>query len=116
MAAPRKRPRDIDEASRAECPFTIRIVDSKEKEQKKKKRRRTEGDEADEADKKTPVQMSPFAPSGKFKTFETMDVHYTVEPAKKWSDMTRYNSFVRTYLNVPSTACLFVAHHHTDAL
>ena len=39
--------------------------------------------------------MSPFAPRGKFKTHQTMDVSYSVEPRKRWLDMTRYNSFVR---------------------
>lgn len=94
MAAARKRPRDgIDEASRAECPFTIRIVDPKERENKKKRRRK---DEDEDANPKIPVQMSPFAPTGKFKTHETMDLHYMAEPSKRWSEMTRYNSFVRT--------------------
>jgi hypothetical protein len=95
MAAPRKRTRDIDEASRAECPFSVRLIDPKDRDQKKKKRRRND-DDADDSHSKIPVQMSPFAPSGKFKSFETMDIHYMVEPSKRWSEMTRYNSFVRT--------------------
>lgn len=95
MASARKRPRAEPEDNRAECPFTIRIVDPKEKEQKKKKRRRTENGDEEDASQKINLQMSPFAPSGKFKTFETMDLHYQVDPAKKWTDMTRYNSFVR---------------------
>jgi len=96
MAAARKRPRpDLDEA-RAECPYSIRLVDPKEKEQKGKKRRKRTEAEEDDGIKKTLPQLSPFSPSGRFKTYETMDVHYVVDPAKQWSDMTRYNSFVRT--------------------
>lgn len=93
MAAARKRPRDIDEASRAECPFVIRLIDPKERDQKKKKRRR-DAEDTEDGTPKIPVQMSPFAPTGKFKTHETMDVHFQVEPTKRWQEMTRYNSFV----------------------
>lgn len=98
MAAPRKRPREIDEASRAECPFQIRLIDQKERDLKKKKRRKD--DDPDDANAKIPVQLSPFAPTGKFKTHETMDIAYAVEPSsanKRWTEMTRYNSFVRMY-------------------
>lgn len=98
MAAARKRPRDgrdaVDEANRAECPFTIRLVDPKERELKKKRRRK---DEEEDPNPKIPVQMSPFAPTGKFKTHETMDIHFMVDPFKRWSEMTRYNSFVRMW-------------------
>lgn len=90
----RPRPEATSEDNRAECPFSIRVVDPKEKEQKKKKRRRTDAEE-EEAAPRMSLQMSPFAPSGKFKTYETMDIYYQVDPAKRWTDMTRYNSFVR---------------------
>lgn len=102
MAAPRKRTREVDEASRAECPFSVRLIDPKDRDQKKKRRRRNEED-GDDSHSKIPVQMSPFAPSGKFKSFETMDIHYVVEPSKRWSEMTRYNSFVRMLLPFPCT-------------
>lgn len=98
MAAPRKRPREFDEASRAECPFTVRLAPSKDRDLKKKKRRKD--DDPDEANPKIPIQLTPFAPTGKFKTHETMDIAYSVEPqsaSKRWSDMTRYNSFVCMY-------------------
>ncbi|KAI7909885.1 hypothetical protein M9X92_011398 [Pyricularia oryzae] len=39
-------------------------------------------------------QLSPFIPSGKFVAYDTMDVSYTVEPAREWKRMTRYNSFI----------------------
>jgi hypothetical protein len=97
MSAARKRPRSEPEDSRAECPFSITTSDPKEKDiSKKKKKRRTGGDD-DESAQRVLLQMSPFTPSGKFKTHETLDLHYRVEPPKRWSDMTRYNSFVRTY-------------------
>ena len=94
MASARKRPRVEPEDNRAECPFSIKIVDPKDKEQKKKKRRRTDGGEEDDGAQRINMQLSPFTPSGKFKTFETLDIHYQVDPAKRWTDMTRYNSFV----------------------
>lgn len=93
MAAARKRPRDVEETNRAECPFSVRLIDPKERDQKKKKRKR-DAEEPDDASSKIPVQISPFAPTGKFKTHETMDIHYQVEPTKRWQEMTRYNSFV----------------------
>ncbi|KAI7910253.1 hypothetical protein M9X92_011213 [Pyricularia oryzae] len=31
---------------------------------------------------------------GKFVAYDTMDVSYTVEPAREWKRMTRYNSFI----------------------
>ncbi|KAK7745348.1 hypothetical protein SLS53_002844 [Cytospora paraplurivora] len=112
MAAPRKRTREIDEASRAECPFSIRLVDPKDNKKKAIKRRRTE-DEGEDGPSKNPVQMSPFAPSGKFRTHETMDVHYMVEPLKRWSEMTRYNSFVLNGSKYFSDNYIFVANEST---
>ncbi|KAK0631882.1 hypothetical protein B0T14DRAFT_14315 [Immersiella caudata] len=109
MASARKRPRVETEDNRAECPFSIKIVDPKDKEQKKKKRRRTDNGEDDDANTKVNLQMSPFAPSGKFKTHETMDLHYQVEPAKKWTDMTRYNSFVLNGVKYFSEGFIYVA-------
>ncbi|KAL2200050.1 hypothetical protein P885DRAFT_30416 [Corynascus similis CBS 632.67] len=109
MASARKRPRAEPEDNRAECPFTIKIVDPKDKEQKKKKRRRTEnGDEEDTA-QRINLQMSPFAPSGKFKTHETMDLFYQVDPPKRWTDMTRYNSFVLNGIKYFSEGFIYVA-------
>jgi hypothetical protein len=97
----RKRPRQPEPAeqssaqdNKAECPFSAFVVTDKEKDQKNKKRRRTAGGD-DEP--KILSQPAPFSPSGAFKTHETMDVHYKVEPSKRWTDMTRYNSFVRTF-------------------
>lgn len=107
MASARKRPRTEPEDNRAECPFTIKIFDPKEKEQKKKKRRRTEQGEEEDPSQRILPQLSPFAPCGKFKTHETMDLYYQVDPPKKWTDMTRYNSFVREcnqYAHAPSLA------------
>ncbi|KAK2610979.1 hypothetical protein N8I77_004363 [Diaporthe amygdali] len=112
MAAPRKRTREVDEASRAECPFSVRLIDPKDRDQKKKRRRRNEED-GDDSHSKIPVQMSPFAPSGKFKSFETMDIHYVVEPSKRWSEMTRYNSFVLNGSKYFSDNYIFVANEDT---
>ncbi|EAQ92828.1 hypothetical protein CHGG_01063 [Chaetomium globosum CBS 148.51] len=109
MASARKRPRAEPEDNRAECPFTIKIVDPKDKEQKKKKRRRTEnGDEEDTA-QRINIQLSPFAPCGKFKTHESMDLYYQVDPSKRWTDMTRYNSFVLNGIKYFSEGFIYVA-------
>ncbi|KAL8299169.1 hypothetical protein RB601_003635 [Gaeumannomyces tritici] len=86
----KKRSRSEADKSRAECPFSIKLVDPKEEQKSKRRRKPAEDDET----KKTLTQPSPFAPTGKFKTYDTMDGHYQVEPAKKWADMTPYNSFV----------------------
>ena len=95
----RKRPRQSEAAdqsaqdNKADCPFSAYVVADKEKEQKHKKRRKTTGGGGDEDPK---LQASPFSPSGTFKTHDTMDVYYRVEPSAKWTEMTRYNSFVCT--------------------
>ncbi len=41
------------------------------------------------------VQESPFKPQGAFKTRQSMNVLYFIEPHKAWLNMSRYNSFVR---------------------
>ncbi|KAK4031206.1 hypothetical protein C8A01DRAFT_42312, partial [Parachaetomium inaequale] len=68
MASACKRPRAEPKDSHAECPFTINNVDPKDKEQKKKKRRRTENGEDENTAQRINLQISPFAPCGKFKT------------------------------------------------
>lgn len=112
-----ERSREEKDNTQAECPFKVDTILDLEAEQKKKKlknnkRRRTatgskaesvddgggDGDNnnTDPADK-IYFQPSPFHPSGKFKTNPNLDVHYRVEPAKEWTEMTRYNSFVCEY-------------------
>lgn len=93
----RKRSRSAVEESRAECPFSVSYPTQPRTELDRsknasKKRKREEPDEAN----KSQLQISPFDPTGKFKTNEKMDLHFVVEPRKRWFDMTRYNSFVRT--------------------
>ncbi|GAO15947.1 hypothetical protein UVI_02039680 [Ustilaginoidea virens] len=62
------------------------------------KRRKRDGDDDGGAvvstTKKELVQMSPFEPRGKFKSNQSMNLSYAIEPRKRWLDMTRYNSFV----------------------
>ncbi|KAK3500572.1 hypothetical protein B0T13DRAFT_224797 [Neurospora crassa] len=131
MASSRKRPRASDadrqdrvqerkedkDNTRAECPFQVHIVDPLMAEKKKnKKRRRTVGGKAESIDDedtdpadKIHSQTSPFHPSGKFKTYPNMDVHYKVEPAKDWTDMTRYNSFVLNNVKYYAENFIYVA-------
>ncbi|KAI7910109.1 hypothetical protein M0657_011517 [Pyricularia oryzae] len=40
---------------------------------------------------------------GKFVAYDTMDVSYTVEPAREWKRMTRYNSFISKTLSLSQT-------------
>lgn len=86
--------------NRADCPFTITKIATPTRDQSgllaKKRRRDSADDESREL-----VQHSPFQPRGSFKTHQSMDLSYWVEPRKRWLDMTRYNSFVR--------ACLFLS-------
>lgn len=97
---PRKRSRPVTDENRADCPFTVALVaapSSEERDHIPKKRKRD--DEEDGASvsngKRELVQMSPFQPRGKFKSNQSMNLAYTVEPRKQWLEMTRYNSFVR---------------------
>ncbi|KAG7292653.1 hypothetical protein NEMBOFW57_002689 [Staphylotrichum longicolle] len=108
-ASARKRPRAEPEDNRAECPFSIKIVDPKDRDQKKKKRRRTENGEEEDTAQRINLQLSPFAPCGKFKTYESMDLHYQVDPGKRWTDMTRYNSFVLNGIKYFSEGFIYVA-------
>lgn len=96
MAGSRKRPR-VEQAdeSNAECPFRIVSATTNEKDQKKKKRRK--GGAEEQEPRRTLIQMSPFSPSGSFKTHENLDMHYGIEPYRTWGEMTRYNSFVCTF-------------------
>lgn len=95
MTSSKKRPRFSEPDDDKTCPFTIKYVYPGEADKKNTKRRR----QTDDDDENTKVfsQLSPFAPTGKFtnKTYETLDVQYKVQPSKAWSEMTRYNSFVR---------------------
>ncbi|KAG5924955.1 hypothetical protein E4U61_004858 [Claviceps capensis] len=95
----RKRSRPISEENRADCPFSITTVAAPNHENRghiSKKRERdghTHGTAA-KSSKKELVQVSPFEPKGKFKSSQSMNLVYTVEPQKQWLEMTRYNSFV----------------------
>ena len=79
--------------NRAQCPFSVVTVSTKRK--RKRDTRETE---------QQLLQRSPFQPKGRFLTNDTMDLAYIVEPHKRWSDMTRYNSFV---CKTPNSASLW---------
>ncbi|EGU77768.1 hypothetical protein FOPG_19158 [Fusarium oxysporum f. sp. conglutinans race 2 54008] len=109
----RKRSRSVGEENRAECPFTISYATSPSAAQqechKNKKRKRDGQDD----DKRVQIQVSPFSPTGSFKTHDTMDLYYTVEPGKRWRDMTRYNSFVLNSVKYYSEGFVRVANEPT---
>ncbi|KAI6754220.1 hypothetical protein HG530_012734 [Fusarium avenaceum] len=109
----RKRSRSVGEENRAECPFTISYANSPsraEQERHKNKKRKRDGQDDD---KRVQIQISPFSPTGSFKTHDTMDLYYTVEPGKRWQDMTRYNSFVLNGIKYYSEGFVFVANEST---
>ncbi|KEZ46469.1 hypothetical protein SAPIO_CDS0801 [Scedosporium apiospermum] len=104
-ASARKRPRRDVEENRADCPFTVTLETDVNKKSNKRRKR---GDQP-EPPKKVYQQLSPFAPVGKFKTHETLDLGYSVEPSAKWQEMTRYNSFVLNGAKYFSEGFIYVA-------
>lgn len=79
-----KRPRSNAEENRAECPYTIRtrLPTQVESRQHFSKKRKSEGPD-EERKAEWHWQTSPFNPSGKFKTNETVDVKFAVDPPPK---------------------------------
>ncbi|EXK26396.1 hypothetical protein FOMG_17010 [Fusarium oxysporum f. sp. melonis 26406] len=109
----RKRSRSVGEENRAYCPFTISyatgLSPAAQERHKNKKRKRDGQDD----DKRVQIQISPFSPTGSFETHDTMDLYYTVEPGKRWQDMTRYNSFVLNNVKYYSEGFVQVANEFT---
>ncbi|QKD57457.1 uncharacterized protein FOBCDRAFT_277091 [Fusarium oxysporum Fo47] len=109
----RKRSRSVGEENRAECPFTISYApDPSRADQERHKNKKRKRDCQDD-DKRVQIQISPFSPTGSFKTHDTMDLYYTVEPGKRWQDMTRYNSFVLNSIKYYSEGFVYVANEST---
>ncbi|KAF4510571.1 hypothetical protein G6O67_002448 [Ophiocordyceps sinensis] len=106
----RKRSRAVAEENRADCPYTVTMVATPSYEDPASKKRKRDGLEDD---KKELVQPSPFEPRGKFKTHQTMDLAYTVEPLKRWLDMTRYNSFVLNNVKYFNEDFVYIANDAT---
>ncbi|KAJ4118597.1 hypothetical protein NW765_017484 [Fusarium oxysporum] len=105
----RKRSRSVGEENRAECRFTISYAtgpSAAQQERHKNKKRKRDGQDDD---KRVQIQISPFSPTGSFKTHDTMDLYYTVEPGERWQDMTRYNSFVFSGVKYYSEGFVHVA-------
>jgi hypothetical protein len=105
-----KRPRSNAEENRAECPYTIRtrLPTQVESRQHFSKKRKSEGPD-EERKAEWHWQNSPFNPKGKFKTNETVDVKYAVDPPAGWQAMTRYSSFVCKFTSVPPSPEHFMA-------
>ncbi|KAG4272841.1 hypothetical protein FPRO04_14611 [Fusarium proliferatum] len=109
----RKRSRSVGEENRAECRFTISYAtgpSAAQQERHKNKKRKRDGQDDD---KRVQIQISPFSPTGSFKTHDTMDLYYTVEPGERWQDMTRYNSFVFSGVKYYSEGFVHVANEVT---
>ncbi|KAM4059486.1 ebs-bah-phd domain-containing protein [Hirsutella rhossiliensis] len=106
----RKRSRAVADENRADCPFTVTMVATPSYEDHASKKRKRDGPDDD---KKELVQPSPFEPRGKFKTHQTMDLAYTVEPRKRWLDMTRYNSFVLNNVKYFNEDFVYIANDAT---
>ncbi|KAI1338502.1 hypothetical protein F5Y15DRAFT_385996 [Xylariaceae sp. FL0016] len=114
MASARKRPRPEPEDSQAECPFTVIHPEPNEKEKKRRKTKRRRQDSVESSESRVLLQASPFSPIGKFKDLNnTMDRYYQVLPEKRWTTMTRYNSFVLNSVKYWSEGFIFVANNST---
>lgn len=85
------------------------------KNKKRRKRGHSSGNgngihpDDDDATRKVLHQCAPFEPKGSFETHSTMDVHYAVQPARQWADMTRYNSFVLNGIKYYCEGFIYVA-------
>lgn len=90
-----KRPQSSAKANRAERTYTIltRLPTQVESSQHFSRKRKSEGPD-EERKAEWHRQTSPFNPKGKFKTNETVDVKYAVDPPADWQAMTRYSSFI----------------------
>ncbi|CAH0019471.1 unnamed protein product [Clonostachys rhizophaga] len=89
-----KRPRSAADENRAECPFSVqtRPLTAAEQHQNAKKRKGEGHDEDRRSEWQS--QAWPYAPIGKMKNNDALDVKYSVSPHVDWQAMTRYNSFV----------------------
>ncbi|KAF4432398.1 hypothetical protein F53441_13835 [Fusarium austroafricanum] len=109
----RKRSRSVGGENRDECSFTISYATSPPAAQKEicktKKRKRDGQDDG----KLVRFQGSPFSPTGSFKTHNTMDLHYTVGPGKKWQEMTPYKTVVYNGFRYSSEDFVHVANEQT---
>ncbi|EWY79883.1 hypothetical protein FOYG_16948 [Fusarium oxysporum NRRL 32931] len=109
----RKRSRSVQEKKHAGCPFTITYAPgpSRADEGRRNNKKRKHNDQ--DGDKEFQIQISPFSPTGSFKAHDSLDVSYTVEPAKRWQDMTRYNSFVFNSIKYYREGFVHVANEST---
>ncbi|KAH6982519.1 hypothetical protein EDB80DRAFT_255191 [Ilyonectria destructans] len=88
-----KRRRSVLEENRAQCPFTIALMDDPSQaghERQRAKKRKCEGQKEQDG---MQSQSFPFS-TGAFNTHTTLDLCYFVEPEMEWQSMRRYNSFV----------------------
>ncbi|KAG5999298.1 hypothetical protein E4U43_002159 [Claviceps pusilla] len=117
----RKRARSISDDNRADCPFAITMVaapsfENRDHTSEKRKRDGGENGVRGSRGKKELVQVSPFEPRGRFKSNQSMNLAYTVEPQKQWLDMTRYNSFVLNGYKYAHDEFVYVANDATIEL
>ncbi|KAL3584887.1 hypothetical protein FPOAC2_14668 [Fusarium poae] len=109
----RKRLQSVVEENRAYCPFTISYATGPSRADQERHKNKKQKCEHQDDDKRVQLQISPFSPTGRFKTHDTMDLHYMVEPRKQWQDMTRYNSFVLNSVKYYSEGFVQVANEFT---
>ncbi|KAM0543415.1 hypothetical protein ACHAO7_009401 [Fusarium culmorum] len=104
-----KQSPSVQEKKHAECPFTITYAPgpSRADEGRSNNKKRKHNDEEFQ------IQISPFSPTGSFKAHDSLDVSYTVEPAKRWQDMTPYNSFVFNRIKYYRESFVYVANEST---
>ncbi|KAG6018312.1 hypothetical protein E4U41_003976 [Claviceps citrina] len=125
----RKRTRPVSEENRADCPFTVVMAASPTLENRDHipKKRKRDGEERDggagagagagnAACRRELIQVSPFEPRGRFRSNQSMNLAYTVEPQKQWLEMTRYNSFVLNGYKYTHDEFVFIANDTTMEL
>ncbi|KAG7413236.1 Chromatin remodeling protein SHL [Fusarium oxysporum f. sp. raphani] len=105
----RKRSLSVGEDNCAEFPFTVSYKTGDSPAHQKGHKNKTRKYDGQDENNRAQSQISPFNPKGSFKTYESMDLKYTVEPEKRWRNMTRYNSFILNENKYYSGAFVYVA-------
>ncbi|KAL6405846.1 hypothetical protein AUP68_10985 [Ilyonectria robusta] len=107
-----KRRRSVLEENRAQCPFTIALMDDPSQaghERQKDKKRKCEGQKEQD---RMQSQSFPFS-TGALNTHTTLDLCYFVEPEMEWQSMRRYNSFVLNEVKYYTNSFVHVANECT---
>lgn len=95
----------------ADCLFTVKVLEP-EGLRAPKRRKVIAANKYGRLRKPGLRQLSPVIPSGKFATYDTINISYTVEPSKDWKKITRNNSFICKFGVI---AICFIIFSHFDS-